>query len=118
MDTGSLLMLAVVMAIFYFMLVRPQKKRLQEHNKLIKSLQPGDEVVTISGLYGFVNSLDEDMIWLEVSEGVEVRVTRQAVSKKIGPPAADEPDGDVQADEAGDAETDVVDEVKEQDSTT
>jgi preprotein translocase subunit YajC len=92
MDPGSLLMLVVVMGIFYFMLVRPQKKRLAEHKRLVSSLVPGDEVVTIGGIYGFVNRIDDDMVWLEVSEGVEVRCTKQAVSRRVEPDSSEEPE--------------------------
>ena len=96
MDPGSLVMLVVVMGIFYFMLVRPQKKRLSEHKRLVSSLVPGDEVVTIGGVYGFVNRVDDDMVWLEVSEGVEVRCTKQAVSRRIEE-FAEEPEEAVEA---------------------
>lgn len=85
MDPGSLLLLAMMMAIFYFMLVRPQRKRVAEHMQLVSTLAPGDEVVTIGGVYGFVNRVEDDMVWLEVSEGVEIRCSKQAVSKRIEP---------------------------------
>jgi preprotein translocase subunit YajC len=92
MDPGSLLMLVLVMAIFYFMLVRPQRKRLAEHQALVSSLIPGDEVVTIGGVYGFVNRIEDDEVWLEVSEGIEMRFSKQAVSRRIGPAEeSDEP---------------------------
>lgn len=83
MDPQSLVMLAVVMAIFYFMLVRPQKKRMNEHTQLISSLKPGDEVVTIGGAYGFINQVDDESVWLEVADGIEMRFTKQAVSRKV-----------------------------------
>lgn len=95
MDPGSLLMLAVVMVIFYFVLVRPQKKRLKEHNALVSSLAPGDEVLTIGGIYGFVNRVGDDDIWLEVAEDTEMRVTRQSVSRRVssgGGTQGDEPE--------------------------
>ncbi|MEX2587435.1 MAG: preprotein translocase subunit YajC [Actinomycetota bacterium] len=85
MDPGSLVMLLVVVAIFYFVLVRPQKKRLQEHTKLINSLAPGDEVVTLGGLYGFINRVDDENVWLEVSEDTEMRFTKQSVSRRVNP---------------------------------
>lgn len=92
MDPGSLLMLAVVMVIFYLLLVRPQKKRLKEHNALVSSLVPGDEVLTIGGIFGFVNRVADDDIWLEVAEGTEMRFTRQSVSRRISTGQDPEPD--------------------------
>lgn len=89
MDPGSLLMLVIVMIIFYFVLVRPQKKRAVEHAALLNKLAPGDEVVTIGGLYGFVNQVEDDTVYLEVSEGVEMRFSKQAVSRRIDPAPAD-----------------------------
>ncbi|MEX0790435.1 MAG: preprotein translocase subunit YajC [Actinomycetota bacterium] len=83
MDPGSLLMLMVVMVIFYFVLVRPQKKRAAEHAALLSTLVPGDEVVTIGGAFGFVNRVEEDMVFLEVSEGIEIRFNKSAVSRKV-----------------------------------
>lgn len=90
MDPGSLLMLVVVMTIFYFVLVRPQKKRATEHAALLATLAPGDEVVTIGGAYGFVNRVEEDMVYLEVSEGIEIRFNKSAISRKVQ--TADDPD--------------------------
>lgn len=103
MDPGSLIMLLVVVAIFYFVLVRPQKKRLQEHTKLLESLAPGDEVVTLGGLYGFINRLDDDNVWLEVSEDTEMRFTKQAISRRIS--SADEEDA---SEEEAEIETETV----------
>ena len=106
MDPGSLLMLVLLMAIFYFMLVRPQRKRMAEHQALMSSLVPGDEVVTIGGLYGFVNRIEEDEVWLEVSDGVEMRFSKQAISRRVGP--AEEPNGSQDATDAGDASADTM----------
>lgn len=97
MDPGSLVMLLVVVAIFYFVLVRPQKKRLQEHTKLIESLKPGDEVVTLGGLYGFINRVDDENVWLEVSEDTEMRFTKQSISRRVNP--SDEHEDQTEEDE-------------------
>ena len=83
MDPGSLLMLVAVMVIFYFVLVRPQKRRFREHQQLISSLKEGDEVVTLGGLYGYVQDIEDEVVWLEIADGVEVRFTKQAVSRRI-----------------------------------
>jgi preprotein translocase subunit YajC len=94
MDPGSLLMLVIVMIIFYFVLVRPQKKRAAEHSALLGKLGPGDEVVTVGGLYGFINRIEDDMVYLEVSEGVEIRFSKQSISRRIEGGVA-EPEADV-----------------------
>lgn len=85
MDAGSLLMLVAVMVIFYFVLVRPQKRRFREHQQLISTLAAGDEVVTIGGVYGYVQEVEDDLVWLEVADGVELRFSKQAISRRISP---------------------------------
>lgn len=97
MDPGSLLMLVIIMIIFYFVLVRPQKKRAQEHSALLKALAPGDEVVTIGGVYGFVNRVEDDAVYLEVSEGTEIRLTKTAVAKRVDPGTADADEDELEA---------------------
>ncbi len=72
--------LIVIFAVFYFMLIRPQMKRSKEHKKLVSQLAKGDEVVTNGGLLGRITDVSESFITLEVAEGVQVRVQRQAVA--------------------------------------
>lgn len=75
----TLLMLGVMFVAFYFLLIRPQTKRAKEHKAMVSALAKGDEVVAAGGLLGRVTRLDENFITLEIAEGVEVRVQRQAV---------------------------------------
>jgi preprotein translocase subunit YajC len=75
-----LLMIAVFFAIMYFLIIRPQTKRAKEHKALVESLSKGDEVVTAGGLLGRVTELDENFIRVELTEGVQVTVQRQAVT--------------------------------------
>lgn len=87
MDPSSLLLLGLMIVIFYFLLIRPQQKRLKQHQELIRSLQPGDEVVTVGGIFGTVERLGDDNIWIEVAAGTVLRLSRQAVSRKVTEPA-------------------------------
>jgi preprotein translocase subunit YajC len=82
----SLLFLLFMVAIMYFVLVRPQQRRVKQHQEVIAALQPGDEVVTIGGLYGYVKSLDEETVHLEVAPGVVLRYARSAVREKVSAP--------------------------------
>lgn len=83
MDPTSLLFLGLMVVVFYFLLIRPQQRRLKQHQALVASLAPGDEVVTIGGIYGRVQRLDEADVWLQVAGDTVLRFSRQSVSKKF-----------------------------------
>ena len=72
-----------LLLIFYFMLIRPQQKRMKEHNALIAALAVGDDVLLSSGIYGTVVQIDREMLEVEVADGVELRVARNAVSEIV-----------------------------------
>ena len=76
----SWLPIIFMLVIFYFMLYRPQKQARQEREKMLSNLQVGAEVVTIGGIYGKITSLDEDTLQLKIADGVEIKISRQAVN--------------------------------------
>ena len=76
-------MLVVFVAIFYFLLWRPQQKRAKEHRELVAALGKGDEIVTGGGLAGVVTKVTDDYVMVEVSAGNEVIVQRQAVATTL-----------------------------------
>lgn len=80
---SSLIFLALLIAIFYFMLIRPQKRRVEEHRRLVEAVGVGDEVVTIGGIYGTVTSVGDEEIALQISDGVTVRFVRSAIARRI-----------------------------------
>ena len=82
---SSLVFLALLMAIFYFMLIRPQRRRVQQHRDLVESLREGDEIVTIGGLFGRVIRLGDDDLELEVAPGTTLRALKTAVARKVLP---------------------------------
>jgi preprotein translocase subunit YajC len=82
-DPSGLIFLILMMVIFYFMLIRPQKRRAQQHRDLVQSLSLGDEVVTIGGLLGTVARLEDEAIELEVSPGTRLRFLKSAVARKV-----------------------------------
>ncbi|MEJ2609499.1 MAG: preprotein translocase subunit YajC [Candidatus Thiodiazotropha sp.] len=75
----GLLPLVLFGAVLYFLMIRPQVKRQKEHKKLIEALAKGDEIVTSGGVAGKITDFGENFILVEISEGVEVKVRRQAV---------------------------------------
>lgn len=70
----------VLIAIFYFMLIRPQQKRAKDQKKLVEELSKGDELITSGGLLGKILDLDENFIQLEVGKGLTVSVQRNSVA--------------------------------------
>ncbi|MDH3753053.1 MAG: preprotein translocase subunit YajC [Acidimicrobiia bacterium] len=76
----SLIILLPFLAVMYFVMIRPQQKRAAEARELLASLEVGDEVVTVSGLYGVINEFDGPTVFLEVADGVEVKITRESIS--------------------------------------
>jgi preprotein translocase subunit YajC len=82
MSIGILLLIPIGM---YFLLIRPQRRRAREQQALQKSIGVGDEVLTTSGIYGFVTAIesDSDVIWVEIDEDVQIRLTRGAISGKV-----------------------------------
>lgn len=69
--------------IMYFLMIRPQKKREQEHQKFVESIQKGDEVVTQSGLLGKVVGVADKVITLEVAPNVKIKVLKPTVVQKV-----------------------------------
>lgn len=75
----NLLMIAVFVAIFYFLIWRPQAKRAKEHRNLVESLGVGSEVVFAGGLMGRITKLEGDYAVIELSRGNEVKIQRASV---------------------------------------
>lgn len=96
---GSLVFLALLFVLFYFMLIRPQKRRMEQHRQLVETLGNGDEVVTIGGIFGTVDSLGADDLILEVAPGTKIRTLKSAVARKITEDAEEE---DEELEDAGD----------------
>ena len=76
----SFLPLIVIFAVFYFMLIRPQMKRAKEHRNLVAELGKGDEVVTNGGLLGKITDLSDAFVTVEIAEGVQIKLQRNAVT--------------------------------------
>ncbi len=75
--------LIVLFAIFYFLLLRPQIKRAKEHKKMTEGLSKNDEVVTNGGIAGKIRKVDESFVKVEIAEGVEVQVQKNAIASVL-----------------------------------
>ena len=84
-DAGmiNILFLVGFIAIFYFLLIRPQNKRRKEHQTLISALNKGDEIVTAGGIVGKINKVEDDFVILQVSADVEMRIQKTAIGSNL-----------------------------------
>jgi preprotein translocase subunit YajC len=100
------ILLALFILAAYFLIIRPQQRRRKQAEQLQSSVGPGDEVITVAGLYGKVVDIDDKTVTLEVAPGVTNRYARQAIGQVVNP--AKEPASEP-ASESETAATDVVD---------
>jgi len=95
-DSGmlmSLLPFILIFVIMYFLILRPQQKRVKQHQEMVKNVRRGDTVVTSGGLVGKVTKvIDEEQIEVEVADGVRARQMRQMIAevRAKGEPVKDE----------------------------
>jgi preprotein translocase subunit YajC len=112
---GILILPLGIGAVMYFLMIRPQRKRMREQQAMQKAIGIGDEVVTNAGIYGFITGEDGDKFWLEIDDDVQIRIARAAIQGKVSPdkdvaddkPSKSEPEALPKADAAdsGDGDT-------------
>lgn len=82
---GNFFPLVVIVGLFflmiYFLMIRPMRQREKRHDYLVDGLERGDSVITAGGMYGTIESMDENSVILKVESGATVRVTKGAVLK-------------------------------------
>jgi len=78
---ASFVPLILIFAIMYFLLIRPQQKKVKEHQKMVEALRRGDQVVTAGGLVGKVVKVDEGEATVELAENVKVRVIKSTIAQ-------------------------------------
>jgi preprotein translocase subunit YajC len=77
---GGYIFILVILVLMWFLLIRPQRRRHVESQRLIDSLSVGKEIVTAGGLYGTITALEDDEARVEIADGVEVRVAKRAIA--------------------------------------
>ena len=78
--TNPIVPLVLVVGVFYFLILRPQNQRANDHRKMLKALKRNDEVVTTGGLVGRIYELNETLVTLEIAPNVRVRIERPQIS--------------------------------------
>jgi len=105
---GNLLIIVALFGLMYVVLIRPQRLRAQQQQRMIGSVAPGDEILTVGGIYGIVQELEPaedggDLI-VEIAEGIHVRIARKALATVIKPDEDADADEDAADEDATDGE--------------
>ena len=96
---GTVIVIVLLVALFWLLVLRPQRRQAAEQRELIELLEPGDEIVSAGGLYGVIKAIEGDELQVEIADGLVVRMARGAVAGLVEPeeeaaetaPDADEP---------------------------
>ncbi|BBI99977.1 preprotein translocase subunit YajC [Ferrigenium kumadai] len=75
--------LIALIAVFYFLVLRPQSKRAKEHKAMVEALQRGDEIITVGGQVGTVSKVFEEYVGMQIAENVEVTVQKSAIQNVL-----------------------------------
>ena len=87
MSTNTIYMivfLVLIVAAFYFLAIRPQRKRQKEHQELMEGLKKGAKVITLGGIYGQIESISEDSVVLKLESGATLRIARSSIAGTQG----------------------------------
>ena len=90
LQLGIFILIPVAM---YFLLIRPRRRMVKQQQQVQRSVEVGDEVLLTSGVYGFITGFEEgsDVVWVEIDDDVQIRVTRAGISGKVTTPGSDAP---------------------------
>jgi preprotein translocase subunit YajC len=74
----------LIIGIMYFLMIRPQQKRLKEHREMVAGIRRGDTVVTSGGIIGKVTKVEDQELQVEIADGVRIKVVRSTLSEVRG----------------------------------
>ena len=99
---GFLIILIALFALMYLLLIRPQRAQQRRTQEMLSRLAPGDEVITVGGIYGDVVEVEDDKVVLEIAEDVHIEVARRAIANIVPPET--EPEEEPEAEKGQDGE--------------
>lgn len=73
----------LIFVVFYFMIIRPEKKRQQKHKDMVENAKKGEKVITTSGILGTIKNIKEDIVSIEIAENVQIDIMKTAISTII-----------------------------------
>ena len=86
----GLLPFALIFVVFYFLLIRPQKKQKEKHEEMVSTLKPGDKVLTNAGIYGTITKIEDEKAVIRVADGVKMEFLKSSIAQKLNNKIEDE----------------------------
>lgn len=80
---ASFIPLVLIFVVFYFLLIRPQQKQAKQHQVFLSELKKGQKVLTKGGIYGVIQSLEENILTLEIAKDVVIKVSRESIAGSV-----------------------------------
>jgi len=80
---SGLMPMVLIFIIFYFLLIRPQQKKMKQHRAMVDAVKAGDQVVTSGGIYGVIKSVDANMAVLTIAEKVDIKISKASIGGVI-----------------------------------
>jgi len=77
---SQLITIVLIIGVFYFLLIRPQKKTQDEHKKMLESLKKNDEVITVGGIHGTIANVKDHTVTLKVDDNVKIEVQKSSIA--------------------------------------
>lgn len=87
---GQIVFLAVIILATYLLIFLPQQRKTRAANAMLAALSEGDEVYLTSGIHGFISALDDQIAWIEVAPGFDLKISRSAIAGTIAEPVEDD----------------------------
>ncbi|MDR0410215.1 MAG: preprotein translocase subunit YajC [Spirochaetaceae bacterium] len=95
----------LIIAIFYFLIIRPQNKKQKETQKMLSELKKGDKIVTIGGIHGTIASVKDSSVILKVDDNVKIEFSRNAVSSVTNTSKEEKPEAQIEEKKPNSGET-------------
>ena len=96
---SAYIFILVLLALMWFMLIRPQRRRQLEAQRMLQTIEVGKEIVTAGGVYGTITAVDDDEVRVQIADGVEIRLAKRAVAGVISEDEEPEDEDDAEPDE-------------------
>lgn len=80
---GNIVLFGFLFLFIYFVMIRPNKRARAEHQRMVESVEPGDEIMTTGGIFGTVRNVGDEEISVEIAKGIEVRMVKRAIATRV-----------------------------------